>query len=72
LKYQIIISEHEGKKMSNEFKKRIELLDFDSNSVTRIMKLIMEAGKEFPCQKCPSKDECENYKWFLKWFGVKI
>ena len=58
--------------MSNEFENRIELFNFEGDKVAKIMKLIIEAGNEFPCQKCPSKDECENYKWFLKWFGVKI
>ena len=61
-------SENEGKTTTNEFEKRVGSLNFESDTVVRIIKLITEAGKEFPCQKCPSKDECENYKWFLKWF----
>ena len=48
--------------MTSEFEKRIGLLNFESDTVAKIMKLITEAGIEFPCQKCPSKDECENYK----------
>jgi hypothetical protein len=35
----------------------------------KIKQLIIEAGKEFPCLNCLSKDECENFKWFVKWFG---
>jgi len=25
--------------------------------------------REFPCLSCPSKDECNSFKWFLTWFG---
>jgi hypothetical protein len=32
-------------------------------------KLIEDAAKEFPCLSCPSKDDCSNFKWFIKWFG---
>jgi hypothetical protein len=55
--------------MNNEFEKRIDSLSLDKENKKVIRNLIMEAGKEFPCLKCPSKDECENFKWFVKWFG---
>jgi len=55
--------------MTTEFEKRIKLFNLDNDTTSKLMALITEAGKEFPCQKCPSKDECENYKWFLKWFN---
>jgi len=56
--------------MSSEFEKQIGLLNFDGVTSVNIMQLITKAGKEFPCLKCPSKSECENFKWFLKWLGV--
>ena len=55
--------------MTNEFEKRIDSLSFDTQAKQEVKKLIIEAGKEFPCLTCPSKDECENFKWFIKWFG---
>lgn len=55
--------------MTNEFEKRIESLGLDRKGEEAIKKLIFEAGKVFPCLNCPSKDECENFKWFIKWFG---
>lgn len=55
--------------MTNEFEKRIESLGLDKKGEEAIKKLITEAGKVFPCLSCPSKDECENFKWFVKWFG---
>ena len=56
--------------MSNEFEKRIDSLNLEEGDKKVIRNLIIEAGKEFPCLKCPSKDECENFKWFVKWFGI--
>jgi hypothetical protein len=55
--------------MTNEFEKRIDSLSFDTQDKQEVKKLVIEAGKEFPCLICPSKDECENFKWFIKWFG---
>jgi hypothetical protein len=40
----------------------------DEKTQNKIEQVIGEAGKEFPCLSCPSKDECNSYKWFLKWF----
>jgi hypothetical protein len=37
----------------------------------RIIQVIADAGKEFPCLSCPSKDECASFAWFLKWFGTE-
>lgn len=54
--------------MTGEFEKRIGLLNFDGDTVAKIIQLITEVAKEFPCQNCPSREECENYEWFLKWF----
>jgi hypothetical protein len=55
-------------KMAGEFEMQIGLLNFDGDIAAKIMQLITEAGKQFPCLKCPSKSECENFKWFLNWF----
>ena len=55
--------------MSNEFQKRLDLLELDTATLEKIAQIIAEAGKEFPCLSCPSKDDCSNFKWFLKWFG---
>lgn len=55
--------------MSGEFKRRIKLLGLDEQSEKKVIALIAEAGEEFPCLTCPSKDECENFKWFKKWFS---
>lgn len=55
--------------VANEFEKCLELLQLDKEAMEKVRKLIDEAGKEFPCLGCPSKDECANFKWYLKWFG---
>lgn len=54
--------------MTNEFERRIEELNFSEATAEKVKQLIAEAGKEFPCLDCPSKNECESFKWFLKWF----
>ena len=56
--------------MSSEFEKQIRLLNVDKLAQDSVVNLIEKAGKEFPCLKCPSNGECENFNWFLKWFGV--
>jgi hypothetical protein len=43
--------------MTNEFQKRLELLRIDKRTLEELLKLIEDAGKEFPCLSCPSKDE---------------
>jgi len=55
--------------MTNEFERRIESLILDEETRITVKNLIVEAGKDFPCLNCTSKDECENFKWFVKWFG---
>jgi hypothetical protein len=55
--------------MTSEFKRRIELLGLDKENKKKVTELIEEAGKEFPCLACPSKDTCENFKWNIKWFS---
>lgn len=56
--------------MTGEFEKRLGLLNLDKTSFENVNQLFSEAGNEFPCLSCPSKDECANFKWFLKWFGL--
>ena len=55
--------------MTNEFQKRIKLLTLDADTNKKIEDLIREIKKEFPCLNCPSKDECENFNWYKKWFN---
>jgi hypothetical protein len=55
--------------MTDEFRKRIELSMLDEETKKKVLGLIKEAGKEFPCLGCPSKDTCENFKWYSKWFS---
>ena len=54
--------------MANEFEKHLELLQLNKAALEKVMQLVNEAGKEFPCLACPSKDDCTNFKWFIKWF----
>ncbi len=55
--------------MADEFKKRVEALKLDEESQRKVIDLILEAGKEFPCLACSSKDDCENFNWYKKWFN---
>jgi hypothetical protein len=55
--------------LSGEFKNRVELLSFDAQAKEKIIRLIKEAGEEFPCLACASKDTCENFNWYIKWFS---
>ena len=55
--------------MTGEFRKRIELLGLDEETTKKVIDLVKEAGVEFPCLACPSKDTCENFKWYIKWFS---
>jgi hypothetical protein len=55
--------------MPAEFEKRLKDIITDPTLKQKIAKIVSEAGSEFPCLSCPSKDECNSYKWFAKWFG---
>jgi len=46
----------------------METLELDDPTMDTIKKIIAEAGREFPCLSCPSKEDCSTFKWFLKWF----
>jgi hypothetical protein len=54
----------------SEFGKRMKTIGLDEATQSKIEQIIAEAGNEFPCLSCPSKDECGSFKWFLKWFGT--
>jgi hypothetical protein len=54
----------------SEFGKRMKNIGRDEETQSKIEQLIGEAASEFPCLTCPSKDECNSFKWFLKWFGT--
>jgi hypothetical protein len=51
-----------------EIEKQINNLKLDSETKRKIISNISSAAEEFPCQNCPSKDECGTYKWYIKWF----
>jgi hypothetical protein len=55
----------------SEFGKRLKSMRLDEATLEKIERLLGEAGGEFPCLSCPSKDECGSFKWFLKWFGTQ-
>lgn len=56
--------------MATEFEKRVNQLALDNATIDKIIQIINDAGKEFPCLSCPSKDECASFAWFIKWFGT--
>jgi len=55
--------------MPAEFEKRFKEITTDPTLEQKLTKIVSEAGNEFPCLSCPSKNECNSYKWFTKWFG---
>ena len=55
--------------MIGEFEKRVKLLSLDDDTTEKIIQLVIEVMQDFPCLRCPSKQECENFRWFQKWFG---
>ena len=55
--------------MSGEIEKQVEEIVNEKATVERISSVIDVAGKEFPCLACTSKDTCENFKWYIKWFS---
>jgi hypothetical protein len=57
-------------KLISEFRKRNELLEFDEETKKKVIDVIKEAGEEFPCLACSSKDDCANFKWYKKWFNA--
>jgi hypothetical protein len=54
--------------MPAEFEKRFKEIVSDPAIEQKLAEIMSEASSEFPCIACPSKDECNSYKWFLKWF----
>jgi hypothetical protein len=57
-------------RVMSEFGVRLKSTGIDKALLDKIESLLGEAGHEFPCLSCPSKDECGSFKWFLKWFGT--
>ena len=55
--------------MSAEFERKIKEITMDPAVMQKLAEIVSEAGTEFPCLSCPSKEECNSYKWFAKWFG---
>ena len=54
--------------MTGQFEKQIQQMKPNSEVTEKIVKMINAAGDEFSCPACPSKSDCDNYKWFIKWF----
>ena len=50
----------------SEFRKKLEQLDLKTTMIQSIEEIIKVAGNEFSCLSCPSKDECNTFKWFGK------
>ena len=55
--------------MTNELNRCMKKLELFEADAEKVKQLINEAGTEFPCLACPSKDDCQNFRWFIKWFG---
>lgn len=55
--------------MTGEMEKQIKEIVKDKRSSEELIETIRKAGQEYPCLSCPSKDECQSFKWFIKWFG---
>lgn len=55
--------------MTGEFEKQLQQLNLDKDAFNKILEVLSSAGDEFPCLACPSKDDCNSFKWFVKWFG---
>jgi hypothetical protein len=55
--------------MPAEFEKRFKEITTDPMLKQKLATIVNEASTEFPCLSCPSKDECNSYKWLTKWFG---
>jgi hypothetical protein len=53
----------------SEFGKRLKAMELKGETLDKVERLLSEAGSEFPCLSCPSREECSSFKWFLKWFG---
>jgi hypothetical protein len=53
----------------SEFEKRLKAMRLEGETLDKVKRLLGEAGSEFPCLSCPSRDDCGSFKWFLKWFG---
>jgi hypothetical protein len=54
-----------------EFVEKLKNAGLNPEELEKVAELVAEAGGEFPCQSCPSKDDCASFKWFQKWFGAQ-
>lgn len=57
--------------MPGEFEKQIKNMPINETTKNEIIEIINKAGEESPCLSCTSKDECNNFNWFKKWFTDK-
>jgi hypothetical protein len=54
--------------MTGEFERQLKQMKLGDEVTERIVKMINAAGDGFPCLSCVSKANCDNFKWFIKWF----
>ncbi len=54
-----------------ELQKQIETLGLDPQTKQKISQILNQAAEEFPYLACPSKDDCNNFNWYKKWFNQK-
>ena len=57
--------------MSGELEKQIKENVKDKQTAEKLVGAVVAAGQEFPCLTCESRDECQTYLWFAKWFGQR-
>jgi hypothetical protein len=52
--------------MSSELQKQIEKAFSNKETRDKIMQIVDLVGKGFPYLSCPSKDDCDSFKWYIK------
>jgi len=52
--------------MSTEFERRIKEIIKNPKVEGKNIQIISDAGSEFPCLSCSSKDDCGSFNWFIK------
>ncbi len=55
--------------MKGKFEKLIAQTNTGDQTKLEVLDMVETSAKEFPCSTCQSKEGCESYKWFVKWFG---
>jgi hypothetical protein len=50
--------------MTGEIENSIRSIVKDKGIAQEILRVFSEAGKEFPCLNCTSREDCQSFKWF--------